>query len=121
MGQAKNFLNSYSILNNVLMTGNQTSGAVQVPYLDNIGLQAVWTGTTPVGALVVECTEDDTTNTLITSTWTALDFGSAISVSGNSGNHIINMNQLPYKAVRVRYVFTSGTGNITVKITAKML
>lgn len=109
------------MFNSVSLASNQTSSATFVGYTDNHGIAISWTGTSPIGSLVVEVTNDVIDQPSITPSWIALDFGSAITISGASGNHLINVNQGPYHALRMRYVFTSGTGNLTAKLTSKQV
>lgn len=105
----KQILPSFKILDAVDISTSQTSGKTSIEGIDNVALQAVWNGTSPVGVLYVEVSvEANPVN------WDALDFGSAISISGNTGMHTININQHAFKWLRVRYVRTSGTGTMTV-------
>lgn len=106
------------------MSGDITSAATQVEWLDNLGIQAHWSGTSPAGEIIIEGTNDqvlDPQHPLASPNWVALDFGQTISITGNTGDDFYNINQFPFTAVRVRYVRTSGTGTLVVKISAKML
>lgn len=53
------------------------------------------------------------------------DFSDSFTVAGssqaitNSASHMWNVNGAGYRFVRARWVFTSGTGNITAKLIAK--
>lgn len=96
------------------MSGNLTSSSISTKFLDNIGLLVEWTGSAPVGALTVEVQNGQ-------SGWSALDFGSVITVSGASGNLNININETPFEALRVKYTRTSGTGALTVTLAAKTI
>lgn len=83
-----------------------------------MAFQVLWSGgaASPVGAFTVEASLDG-------ANWTVLSFGSAISQSGDSGGHLININQCPFEELRVKYTRSSGTGSIvlTVYVTAKGL
>jgi hypothetical protein len=95
-----------------LSQSSVTSSVTNVTYGDNIGIAVNWTGTSPVGALDIQVSNDG-------STWVSLDFGSSIAISGNSGNALININQLPYAQIRAVYTKTSGTGTLYASLTAK--
>lgn len=97
------------------MSGSRTSNITTVQYMDNVGIVVNWTGTSPVGTFTVEVSND---NFLTSST---LDFGSTITISGNSGSHLIDINQLPYGYIRAKYNFTSGTGTLTAVLSSKQL
>jgi hypothetical protein len=110
----KNVIKPYQIINAGDMSGDITSASTNTQYLDNVGLIAEWTGTSPVGTITVEVQNGD-------SAWSELNFGTTIAVSGNTGNHNININELPFEKYRVKYNFTSGVGTLTVYSTAKMI
>lgn len=99
---------------------DQTSEIVYVPYLDNVGMIVSWTGTSPVGELKIEVSNQQQ-NPNEPMIWSQLDFGSAIAISGNSGTHTINMNQLPFNAIRAKYARVSGTGNLDLIAQVKMV
>ena len=93
------------------MSGDITSDPVDVLYSDNVGVQLVFTGT-PTGNFYVQGTIDG-------STWTALDFGTIPTAAGAAGDHLLNMNNLPYQQIRVFYDRSSGTGTLDVYVMAK--
>jgi hypothetical protein len=79
-----------------------------------------WTGSSPVGELFFDASNDYAPSSGL-GTWQALDFGSQIIISGNTGSHTIAINQLPYRFVRARYVKTSGTGTLIANLSAKQI
>lgn len=86
------------------ITGEETT----VTFTDNVGFQVVWIGT-PTGTFSVEGTIDGIT-------WTALDVrdadGNPPNAAGAAGSLLININQLPYDKVRLKYDATSGSGTL---------
>lgn len=110
----------FKVFDAVDISSNQTSEIVYVPYLDNVGIVVSWSGTSPVGELFVEVSNQQE-NPNETMTWVALDFGAQISITGNTGSHIINANQLPFNALRVRYARTGGVGSLTATLQVKMV
>lgn len=97
------------------------SQVTNVQFEDNIGIQVSWTGTSPVGTLAIECSNDYGRNGVTSPVWVALDFGSTINITGNSGSHTININQLPFTNIRANYTRVSGTGTLKAQISAKSL
>lgn len=93
------------------MSGNITSSETDVSYLDNIGIQLIFTGT-PTGTFSVEGSNDG-------ATWTALDFGTTIAASGAAGSHLLNINQCPYMKLRTVFTFVSSTGSLDAYISGK--
>lgn len=70
---------------------------------DRANYRIEWEGSSPVGEIFIETRNnpDDT--------WRALDFGSSISISGNSGFHDILIQKMCWKYMRARYAHTSGS------------
>lgn len=108
----KNVIKPYHLLTDGDMSADVTSSAVNVTYTDNIGIQLSWTGSSPVGNFYVQGTIDG-------STWTALDFGTIPTAGGAAGDHLLNMNNLPYEQIRVFYDRTSGSGTLQAWVMAK--
>lgn len=101
------------------MAGNLDSGIINnaqgdssVSFLDNLGFQFVWTGT-PTGTIAVVASIDGVN-------FTALDFSPAISQpSGSASSSLANVNQFPFKWVKVTYTRSSGSGSLTVYYSAR--
>jgi hypothetical protein len=111
----KNTLKAFKMLDAGDVSGNLQSATTNVLNLDKASISVTWTGSSPVGTLEVLARngEDDA--------WSALNFGSAISISGNSGDHRILLNEMPFTDIRIDYTATSGTGSLTAIITAKQV
>jgi hypothetical protein len=89
---------------------------------DNVSYQVVWTGT-PVGTIQVDVSNDYNPQ-LNTGTWTDITAQLTpppVNPSGSAGNHAIDLHQLPFAYVRLRYVHASGSGQVTVTYKAKAL
>ncbi len=118
----KNVLQPFKVIDAGDMSAQILGPATNVTNLDNVTYQVVWSGGgTPIGELFVEVTSDDVSSLLVTPTWSVLDFGSAIAVTGNSGSHSISVNQTGFPWMRLRYEATSGAGDMTAKIVAKQV
>lgn len=91
------------------MSGNLSSTPVELTFLIDYAIQAVYTGS-PVGALTLEASVDGTNYTTVT------DSSSAVSSASNT---MWNVQNAGYKWVRVNYTRTSGTGSLTVKFFGK--
>lgn len=83
-----------------------------------------WTGTAPIGVVTVEVSNDYTQNaaggTVNAGTWNSLPLSSTASISGNTGNGMIDIQLPGAYAVRTRYVPASGTGTLIAIIAAKV-
>lgn len=111
------------------MAGNITSSPTLVPTVSQIAYQFSWSGTSPVGAISLQGSNDyklDATGAVANAgTWTTLTFNDAgtpvqsIAVTGNTGNGVIDIASTGLYALRVVYTFTSGTGTLTATINAK--
>lgn len=96
------------------MATSQTSDVSVIQRMDNVEILVSWTGASPVGTLTVERSHDQII-------WRALDFGTAIPISGNSGHHEIDITQLAAPFIRCVYTAVSGAGTIFADISSKSL
>jgi len=111
------------------MSGNITSSPTVILDMYALSYALKWTGTSPVGAVSVEGSNDfslDPEGAIKNAgTWTTLTLnygGSAVTsipVTGNSGNGLIDVVSTGIYAVRLVYTATSGTGTLTVTMVAK--
>jgi hypothetical protein len=101
-----------------------TSAVSNIEFLDNIGLQLIFTGT-PTGTFSVELSinysQDQQGNVTNTGTWTPMTFSSTPVASGAAGSVYIDINQISAPWMRVKYTKTSGTGTLQGWLTAKMV
>lgn len=105
----------YKQINAGDMSGNINGTPTNVEMKDRLLYYLEWTGATPVGTVVIEVNNDDIepeSPANLNPVWRALDFGSTISISGNTGNHTILIQQVTWKWIRARYVFGSGIGTL---------
>jgi len=112
----KNVVKTYKMLESEDVSVNITSSTTNVINLDKASIVLEWSGTAPVGTVTIEATNDDPDKSPL---WRELDFGSTISISGNTGNHDLIFNELPFRAMRIQYVAGSGTGTLTATLTSK--
>ncbi len=122
---ARKDVNLFPVIVDGAMSGNVTSVVTDCRYMDNISYQVRWSaGSTPLGEMIVEITNQDypqLTNLGQAVTWTPLDFGATISIAGNSGDHLLNINQYPGAWMRIRYARTSGSGTLNVNMMSKQV
>ncbi len=88
-----------------------------------------WTGTSPVGAIVIEASNDFVLNPqggVSGGTWNALPLSlggqtvTSIPVTGNSGTGMIDIDTLGAGAIRLHYVATSGVGALVSYVAGKV-
>lgn len=100
-----------------------TSSAITVNQVDGLFAVVEWSGGTGVaGTLVVQARVGEPlvdSNDKISS-WVSLDFGSPITISGASGNHVIEIITTKFTQYRFVYTYTAGsTGSLDIRHTAK--
>lgn len=117
----KNAITPFAAINGASMAANIVGEHTDLMHLDNVAYFVKWTGTSPIGVIKVQVTNDSLEPGKPAAVWQDLDFGTPISISGNSGSHLININQMPAKHMRITYEASSGTGALTAILTAKML
>ena len=120
---------SYVLLNGVDASVNQTSSNTNIEYLDKVGLVIQWTGS-PVGNLFVDVNvQVQSSSGVSNSSFAPLSFQdaasssvvSSIPIPGSGSPLIIKLSDLCFSQIRVRYVATSGTGNLTVYLDSKVV
>lgn len=75
-----------------------------------------WTGSTPIGSITVEVSDDYSQNSdgsvKNSGTWNELPLSDTTDISGNTGNGLIDIDQLGTYAIRTKYTRVSGTGTL---------
>jgi len=100
------------------MSGDFTTEPTNILYMDNASLICTWTGTSPVGAISVQVSNDSSNPP---TKWETLTLDGTATVTGNSDNGSINLNQLSFAWIRTVYTRASGTGTMTIDMTTKRL
>lgn len=111
----KNIVPSYLMLDAADMSANATSSIVNVQNMDKASIHVYWAGTSPVGTMTVEARNG------ANEPWFALDMGSPITISGNTGFHELIFNEVPFTDIRLQYDATSGAGTLNSAITLKQV
>ncbi len=121
----------YEVIDAGSMAGSLTGLATVIQKTSIISYQFVWTGSSPVGTVGVEVSNnyslDPTGNISNAGTWTTYYFligagtyATSIAVSGASGSAIIELPNIGFYAVRAIYTRSSGTGTLDVTINGKV-
>jgi hypothetical protein len=102
-------ISNLDLLPNDQMTQSLFSKAFSPAQDGNIGfsVHAKWVGT-PNGVLKIQSSNDPTDPDV----WCDVP-DSALSIAGSAGSNMYNVTSCYYKFVRVAYVFSSGTGTLT--------
>jgi hypothetical protein len=95
-----------------------------------VSYACIWTGSSPIGTVSVEGSNDFSLNAegavMNAGTWNFLPLSynstivTAIPITGNTGNGLIDIASNGIYALRFLYTATSGTGTMTVTINAKV-
>ncbi len=112
------------------MSGNLTSLPTILKQKSMANYSASWAGTTPVGTLAVQASNDfaidPAGNVLVAGTWNTLTLNyqgtpvQSIPVTGNTGSAMIDIDAISSYAIRLIYTFASGTGTINALIVCKV-
>lgn len=94
------------------MGGTVTSDSTNINTAISVCIQAIWSaGSTPVGTMVLQASNDN-------STWTEVT-GSSLAVSGATGSNMWNVEKPAYGYIRMVYTRSSGSGTLNATINAK--
>jgi hypothetical protein len=119
----------YPVLTNQSLSASFISPVTFVQYMDNCSYQINITTTNSMGSFAVQCSNDyainDGAGNVVTNVgnWFALTLAGG-TPSANAANDTIgiNLNQLPFKAMRLVYTSTTaGTGTCSVYVVDKMI
>ena len=110
----KNTVPSFRMIDQGDLSGDITSNITNVENLDKCSIAVSWSGTSPVGTIIVESRNGTKES------WNAVEFPT-ITVSGNTGNHSIVFREMSFTDLRLRYVATSGTGTLDAVYTSKQV
>lgn len=114
-----NLLKFQTITSGDMSQATLTSSITNIQYLDNVGIQANFTGS-PVGTLSVQVSIDHAQDEWGNVT-TAGNWSQVTSSAVTSSPVVFDLNQLSAPWIRVVYTKVSGTGTLNVFITGKML
>lgn len=105
------FILNKKTLDNDPMSATVSGTSIDVSSSTYCAVQIVWSaGSTPVGSLQIEGSCDGSTFSAV---------GSAVSISGNTGNSLTNLGAIGYPYIRATYTRTSGSGTLNVYISTK--
>ena len=111
------------------MAGNITSAPTILQSLTKLSYSVSWTGTSPVGTISVQVSNDFTPlagGGVTGGTWNTLPLNlsgaavTSIPISGNTGNGFIDIESLSGGAVQLLYTFGSGVGTLTATVKAEV-
>lgn len=106
------------------MSASITSTVTVIQNLSMISYDISWTGTAPVGIMSVQVSNTYTQNgngsVRNAGNWTTLTLSSTPTVSGSTGNGMIDVDATGAYAMRLVYTRTSGTGTMSATISAKV-
>ncbi len=124
-------LRPYSVITNGDMAADITSLATILQSITGVTYAVTWTGTSPVGTLAVEGSNDYSLNqdgsVHNSGTWIPLYVSinggvpaASIAISGNTGEGLIEIERTNVYALRLFYDAGSGVGTINAVINGKV-
>lgn len=122
----KNVLEPIVLASNQSLATSFNSAPTVVKYLDNISYQINVVTTNSEGTFAVEVSNDYVPSnsgvTPDTGNWSPLVLTGTPTVAAANNTLVINMNQLPFAAIRLAYTSTvAGTGTCEIILTGKMI
>lgn len=112
------------VITNGNMSGTLTSLVTIVQKISMLSYQVNWTGSSPVGVVNIQVSNDYSTNSAGAvsnpGNWTTLALSSPATVSGNTGVGYIDVPETGAYAMRIQYVPASGSGTMQAYVTGKV-
>lgn len=120
-GAGKDYVPGFVLINAVSMGSNITSNPIDTRGWDNVDLELVASGS-PTGTFFVDCTLNAQQPPAPTSPkWVAITLPAVPVVTGSPSNIIIELLPIGCMFLRVRYVFSSGSGTLTAYASEKQI
>lgn len=114
----------HPVLVNADMSVAQTSKVTIIQFLSLVSYSCTWSGTSPVGAVTVQVSNDYSQNldgtTKNPGTWNTLPLSASTTVSGNTGTGFIDIDANAGHALRFVYTPISGVGVLNVMVDGKV-
>lgn len=121
---SKNVLTPYKILDAVSMDASFTSEPTMIQYLDNVSIQIMASTEDGEGVFTLEGSLDhvrvapanyETDN----GNWITIELATPMTVSSADASFLLDLNQLSFPWIRIKYTRTSGDGEVNAYISAK--
>lgn len=96
---SKKTINGFQLLDNIPAGQDVASRPINIQYMDNVGMRVAWQDLAFASISISIQGSNDSEN------WTDLSFAPALTVPGATpGDYLINMNQVPYGYLRLRFL-----------------
>lgn len=116
--------NPYLVITNGSMATSLLSKVTIAQKLSMVSYAIVWSGTSPVGSITVEVSNDysqnDDGSVRNAGNWSTLTLSGTGDVVGNTGTGFIDIDAQAGYALRLRYTRVSGTGTMNVTVNGKV-
>lgn len=105
------------------MATSLTSAPINIDQLSLVGFDIAWTGT-PTGTFSIQVSNSHTVdsggNSLAAGNWTTLTLSTSVAAAGSADNAFIDIDSISASWIRLVYTRTSGSGNLTAFLSAKV-
>lgn len=113
-------VNNFVAFNDVVDGYGVESEVSSIAFLDNVSYQVEWTGDLEGTFAVLASNNYDKVKNL--GTFYELTFSPGLgAATGTPGGYLINLNQLPFKDVKMSFTPSAGSGTLTIIINSKMI
>ncbi len=106
----RHVVRGYALLTSADLSTTLTSATTNVTSTDKASIIVEWSGTSGTATVTVEARNSDKDS------WVTLSFGSAITISGASGDHQLILNETPFEEVRLIVTPSGSTGSVSARL-----
>ena len=110
----KHIAQKFNVIEAGDLSGNLTSAITDCEQMDRISYTGVWSGTGVSGAVKV-FKSDDKVN------WSEMPMNATLTLSGTSGDFLLECTEVNFKYIKLTYTFSTGTGSLTVSYHANTI
>lgn len=114
----------HKVVTNGSMAADIVSEVTIIQMLSLVSYSISWVGASPVGTISVEVSDDyaqDAAGIVKNpGNWSTLPLSTTASVAGNADSGVIDIQQIPAYAIRLRFTRASGTGTMQATVSGKV-
>ncbi len=118
------FLKPYQVITDNDMSADFTSAVTNIQQISHVSYSITWITSDAVGTFSVEVSNDYAISAdgtvLNEGTWTAIDLSTTVATAGTDDNAFIDIQSLSAVWCRLKYTFTSGSGELNAYVAGKV-
>ena len=106
----RHIVHGFKMINSGDLSTTLTSSTTNVTSTDKASILIEWSGAAGTATIEVQARNNSKDS------WLSLDFGTAITISGASGNHQLILNETPFEEIQLVITPSGSTGTVDARL-----